>query len=120
MRFDPKDGTVDRSSVVFYVDGGTEGFRGQVLKICVAPIASAAFAPDCACMTATGMQARLIVPHYTACFHCMIDSLPRAAALPYAVIPLDFCARWLDALLCVNGRLSTIVLASRTPEQCVQ
>jgi len=54
-----EEGDVDPSSVVFFVDGGTEGFNGQ---------------------------ARVFVPHVTSCFECSISSMAPARGYPVCTI----------------------------------
>jgi len=54
-----EEGDVDPNSVVFLVDGGTEGFNGQ---------------------------ARVFVPHVTSCFECSINSMAPARGYPVCTI----------------------------------
>jgi ubiquitin-activating enzyme E1 C len=53
------DGTIDKSSIRFLLDGGTEGLRGQ---------------------------ARVIIPSMTACFECTLDTFPPVTTYPLCTL----------------------------------
>lgn len=58
VQFNP-DGSLDRSSVIPLIDGGTEGFQGQ---------------------------ARIIYPRFTSCFECTLSLFPPQQNYPFCTI----------------------------------
>lgn len=58
VQFD-EDGDIDWGSLVFFIDGGTEGFNGQT---------------------------RVFVPHFTSCFRCSSDSMAPPRGFPVCTI----------------------------------